>query len=152
MSILDYIFGPPEYGPKNEVQVIISTAAEQSSKANIIYFPLYSTRFRKGKYLMELYLTDGKIFKSESQESYFTAMFELRKQLEYENIQLCCWGARKDVWPSGMQADMGSGLEAGSRNKNQDSIVKDIFSELPVEEVSITGEQKDYIFSEAYNA
>jgi len=148
MSIIDYIFGPLKHGPQNEVQVIISSTTVQSSKAKIIYYPLYSTRFRKGKYQMELYLIDGKIFKSESQESYFTAMFELRKQLESENIKLCCWGAKKDVWPSGMQADMGAGLEAGSRNKDQDSIIKDIFSELPVEEVSHTREQKQYVFSE----
>jgi hypothetical protein len=40
----------------------------------------------------------------------FNCLLDLRRQVEPEGIQLCCQGARRDAWSSGMQRDMGKGL------------------------------------------
>jgi hypothetical protein len=42
----------------------------------------------------------------------FEALRQLRRQFEARGIALCCAGARRDVWSSGMQRDMGMGRAA----------------------------------------
>jgi hypothetical protein len=42
----------------------------------------------------------------------FEGLRLIRRQLDRENLRLCCAGARRDVWSSGMQRDMGMGLTA----------------------------------------
>ncbi len=42
----------------------------------------------------------------------FSALISLREKLEPMGIKILCWGARKDVWPSSCQRDMGGGIEA----------------------------------------
>jgi hypothetical protein len=42
----------------------------------------------------------------------FAALRLIRSQFEADGIRLCCAGARRDVWASGMQRDMGQGLTA----------------------------------------
>jgi len=42
----------------------------------------------------------------------FETLCLIRRQLEDQGVRLCCAGARRDVWPSGMQRDMGQGLVA----------------------------------------
>jgi hypothetical protein len=61
---------------------------------------------------------------------YFGALTEIRRELEAKQIRVLCWGARKDVWPSCMLRDMGSGvtayqlLEDGSNNPDARSILE----------------------------
>lgn len=43
---------------------------------------------------------------------YFEALRLIRRQFEEDGLRLCCAGARRDVWASGMQRDMGGGLTA----------------------------------------
>ncbi len=43
---------------------------------------------------------------------YFHAMQEIRLQLEKDGIFLNCYGASRNVYPSGMAIDMGQGLKA----------------------------------------
>lgn len=43
---------------------------------------------------------------------YFEAMCRIRQQLEAEGISLHCYGASRNVYPSGMARDMGRGLQA----------------------------------------
>ena len=43
---------------------------------------------------------------------YFEALCQIRLQLEAQQIQLLCYGASKNVYPSGMARDMGQGLRA----------------------------------------
>lgn len=43
---------------------------------------------------------------------YFHAMQEIRLQLEKDGIFLNCYGASRNVYPSGMSIDMGQGLKA----------------------------------------
>lgn len=57
-------------------------------------------------------------------------MTDVRKNLETLNIQICCNGAARNVYPSNMQRSMGSGrvaykLYSGERAKLED--VVDIF-------------------------
>ncbi len=40
----------------------------------------------------------------------FECLMSLRELVEPEGILLCCNGARRDAWSSGMQRDMGSGF------------------------------------------
>jgi len=42
----------------------------------------------------------------------FEALLMVRRQLEEQGLRLCCAGARRDAWASGMQRDMGQGLTA----------------------------------------
>jgi hypothetical protein len=46
------------------------------------------------------------------QENFFLALIDLRKILEKSNIQICCNGAAKNVYPSNMQMSMGDCLYA----------------------------------------
>jgi hypothetical protein len=41
--------------------------------------------------------------------SVFAALLDLREQLEMQGIRLCCNGARRNAWSSGMQQDMARG-------------------------------------------
>jgi hypothetical protein len=43
---------------------------------------------------------------------FFQALRLIRTELESDDIRLRCAGARRDVWASGMQRDMGMGLRA----------------------------------------
>jgi len=40
----------------------------------------------------------------------FECLMVLRQQLEPKGVRLCCHGSRRDAWASGMQRDMGAGL------------------------------------------
>ncbi|EKO33163.1 hypothetical protein [Leptospira santarosai] len=67
---------------------------------------------------------------SHSNEDFFSALTDVRKNLETLNIQICCNGAARNVYPSNMQRSMGSGrvaykLYSGERAKLED--VVDIF-------------------------
>lgn len=48
----------------------------------------------------------------EDSEDFFSALLNLRKQLEKHHIQVQCQGSRRDVWPSAMARQMGKGLTA----------------------------------------
>jgi len=39
----------------------------------------------------------------------FDALMSLRSKVEPDRVQLCCNGARRNAWSSGMQRDMGEG-------------------------------------------
>lgn len=60
---------------------------------------------------LKLTLDDGRAFTAESSD-YFECLILVRRDLEAEGIVVCCHGARRDVWPSGMTRDMGAGLKA----------------------------------------
>jgi hypothetical protein len=60
---------------------------------------------------LELNLDDGRVF-SASDGDYFACLVSIRRELEAQGIVVCCQGARKDVWPSGMARDMAAGLQA----------------------------------------
>ena len=45
-------------------------------------------------------------------EDFFSAFAEVRRQLEPFNIRVLCYGACRNVYPSGMLRDMANGLKA----------------------------------------
>lgn len=60
--------------------------------------------------ILELELNDRRF--SSAQDDCFSALLELRKQLEKVNIQIICNGAAKNVYPSAMQFSMGNTRKA----------------------------------------
>jgi hypothetical protein len=78
---------------------------------------------------------------------YFEALCLIRVQLEPKGLRPVCYGASKNVYPSGMARDMGSGLKAyrtrtGERARQSDLVR--IFDTGPdVEPVSVE-EQRAY--------
>ena len=79
--------------------------------AELIYYPRYQSFLRAGACFVELDVGGVGKFSRKSND-YFGAFNMIRRELEKKQIRLLCWGARKDVWPSGMQRDMGAGLTA----------------------------------------
>jgi len=45
-------------------------------------------------------------------DNFFSALLELRNELEKKNIQIICNGSAKNIYPSPMQMNMGSGRSA----------------------------------------
>lgn len=82
-----------------------------------------------------------------SEENYFDALTNLRKKLEEDKIQILCKGANKNVYPSAMQLNMGTGRNAyiltmHKQAKLQD--VVDIFEPSNINECTTIDEQKQY--------
>ncbi len=57
-------------------------------------------------------LTADGINESASSNDYFDTFAKIRKRLAGKSIYPLCYGASKDIWPSGMSRDMGQGLKA----------------------------------------
>lgn len=95
----------------------------------MVSYPRYSSFLRAGACCIELQI-DGVGKFSKKSTDYFGALIDIRRKLEARQIRLLCWGARKDVWPSGMQRDMGGGmtayqlLEDGTNNPDARSILE----------------------------
>ena len=78
--------------------------------------------------LLEITVEGQKI--SYKSENFFSALVNLREELEKKNIQIICNGAAKNIYPSPMQMSMGDGRTAyklcmGKQARNSD--VVDIF-------------------------
>lgn len=78
---------------------------------------------------------------------YFEAMAEIRRELEKDSILLHCYGASKNVYPSGMGPDMGAGLKAykmtlGKRARMEDLVF--IFDTGDDVEPARVSEQKEF--------
>ena len=77
---------------------------------------------------------------------YFTALATVRKELEPQGIKLLCWGARRDVWPRGIQLDWTAGRLACRRGKDfylKES--KSIFAYSPPDTIATVEEQMKYL-------
>ena len=69
----------------------------------------------------ELTLTltgDGRTWKA-TDTSVFAALMGLREQLDAEQIRVCCNGAKRNAWSSGMQQDMARGRAVYLLEENQ---------------------------------
>jgi hypothetical protein len=60
-------------------------------------------------YRLMLEAVDGRSWTALARDL-FASLLELRRKLEPLGIQLCCNGARRDAWPTGMMRDMGGGF------------------------------------------
>jgi len=58
---------------------------------------------------VELRLSDEAVITADEAD-YFEALVTVRRELDRRGLRLCCQGARKDVWASGMSRDMSGGL------------------------------------------
>lgn len=59
-------------------------------------------------------------------EDFFSALQDLRKQLEKRNIQIMCNGAAENVYPSPMQVSMGGGRVAYKLYIGEGAKIKDV--------------------------
>jgi hypothetical protein len=112
-------------------------------EANLVLHTRYRSFLRAGACFIELQAEGVGKFSKHSND-YFGALIKVRRELEAKGIRLLCWGARKDVWPSGMQRDMGAGmtafqlLEDGTNNPD----ARSIFEFAAPETVGTVDEQK----------
>jgi hypothetical protein len=129
--------------PRTTTTVKVQLPDESIVDAEMVDYPRYRSFFRAGACCIELQINGTGKFSSKSND-YFGALIEIRKGLEAKQIRLLCWGARKDVWPSGMQRDMGAGmtayqlLEDGTNNPD----ARSIFEYAAPETVGTIDEQK----------
>lgn len=84
------------------------------------------------------------------EDNYFETLIEIRQELEKMNIKLLCKGCCKNVYPSGMLLNMGSGRKAytliyGEQAK-MDSLV-DIFESCSIDEYATIEQQSEYFES-----
>ncbi len=57
---------------------------------------------------------------------FYDALIEIRKTLEQDNIFPHCYGASRNVFPSGMSRDMGNGLKAYKTEIGKQALRKDL--------------------------
>jgi hypothetical protein len=77
----------------------------------------------------------------------FAALQIIRRKAEGLSWNICCKGARRNVWPSGMSRSMGGGkkayvLEMGQQSR-RDSLVKIFDADIP-ESYSSVADQEAY--------
>ncbi|TBN55544.1 hypothetical protein EYE40_15205 [Glaciihabitans arcticus] len=77
----------------------------------------------------------------------FSALVEVRNQLDAQGILLGVEGSRLQSYPSGMMRDMGAGLsvlrlEMGRPSRRED--FRDIFAEAPLDELATVADQKQF--------
>ena len=129
--------------PRTTIIVKVQFPDNSIYDSELVSYPRYRSFFRPGAYCIELQVTGLGKFSSKSTD-YFEALTQIRRELEAKQVRLLCWGARKDVWPSGMQRDMGGGmrayqlLEDGTNNPD----ARSIFEYAPPETIGTVDEQK----------
>jgi hypothetical protein len=78
--------------------------------------------------------------------SVFAALMNLREQLDPEQILLCCNGARRNAWSSGMQQDMGRGRFVYLLEENQTGRPFEVrtLDSAPSDQIATVPEQKEW--------
>lgn len=82
-----------------------------------------------------------------SEENYFDALTKLRGRLEQDGIQILCKGASRNVYPSAMQLNMGTGRSAYILTMHKQAMqrdVVDIFEPSNINECVSVDEQEQY--------
>jgi hypothetical protein len=96
---------------------------------------------------LEMSLENGELLRFEA-DGLFACLLQAQVHLERTGWLLCCQGARPDVWPSGLLAQMSNGREAyhliAGRKATLEHIV-DIFDPADARQVSTIAAQKEYI-------
>jgi hypothetical protein len=77
----------------------------------------------------------------------FTALMEVRAQVEHDGYLVGCNGARRNAWASGMQRDMGEGLVCylltlGEHESRPPTV--HTLDPAPVEELSTVADQRTF--------
>lgn len=78
--------------------------------------------------------------------SVFAALMGLREQLDMEEIRVCCNGARRNAWSSGMQQDMGRGRFVYLLEENQSGRPTEVHTldAAPCDQIATVQEQKEW--------
>jgi hypothetical protein len=131
--------------PKQSHNVKIQVADGRILETEIISFAKYASKSYAGVTCLEMRVENVGNFHKES-HNYFDALIALREELEPLQIKVLCFGARKDVWASGMQRDMGAGLMAYllSANGEGRKPEQSIFDFAPPEVVGSVSEQREF--------
>ena len=81
-----------------------------------------------------------------SSTSVFAALLDLREQLDMEQIRVCCNGARRNAWSSGMQQDMGRGHHVYLLETNRTGRPTEVrtLDPAPCDQVVTVQEQKEW--------
>jgi len=80
-------------------------------------------------------------------EDYFAALCRIREKLEADGLRPVCYGASRNVYPSGMSRDMGGGLRAHKLKLGQPGRIADlveIFSTGPDVAPVPVAEQREF--------
>lgn len=96
---------------------------------------------------VEIVLNIGDIVIKKQADNFFDALVEIRRELEKENIKLLCKGCCRNVYPSGMILDMGSGRKAYQLTMGEPakmSSLVDIFEICQAEEYASVDEQYNF--------
>ncbi len=83
-------------------------------------------------------------------DNYFETLIKLRRELEKMDIKLLCKGCCKNVYPSGMLLDMGTGRKAYTLSYGEQAKLNsmvDIFDDCSLEEYATIEEQSEYFES-----
>ena len=83
-------------------------------------------------------LDDGRTVSADASD-YFESLLLVRRELEHDGLLVCCQGARRDVWPSGMARDMGAGLKAYVLSIGRQPSQKDLVDIFDPAEQSLIG-------------
>jgi hypothetical protein len=77
----------------------------------------------------------------------FAALQSVRRKAEGRNWMICCKGARRNVWPSGMSRQMGGGIKAyvlEMGRQGRSDLLVEIFDEDTPESYSTVADQEAY--------
>jgi len=80
-------------------------------------------------------------------DDFFTAFAEVRRQLEPLNLRVLCYGACRNVYPSGMLRDMATGLKAyklAFGKKPERSDIVEIFDNGPEMDIASVDDQSRF--------
>ena len=129
-------------GSTNEA-VVLAVGPGDTERECLITWATVSPHVR---YRVTATVADDPLVEAEAADL-FDALRNVRSQLESRDVALCCAGARRDVWSSGMQRDMGQGLTAYiltfPRTTERPSVVK-IFDRAPLEAIATVAEQEAF--------
>ncbi|MDQ3798973.1 MAG: hypothetical protein M3384_05950 [Acidobacteriota bacterium] len=125
--------------------VKVQLANGSITETELCFFAKYASESYYGAAYLELHIENVGSFSGES-HNYFDALINLRKELEPLQIKILCFGARRDVWASGMQRDMGAGLTAYllSAKAEGRKPEQSIFDYAPPETIGTVDEQRKY--------
>jgi hypothetical protein len=132
--------------PRREKEVLVCALVDDGAEKELelVYHSIHANPSSPRACCIDLRFDDGRTV-SGTAHSYFHALLELRKQLEEMGIQLLCWGAKSDVWPTGMEADVGAGLVVSRRTPSGATMNREsIFSRVPKEQVSTVSKQEAF--------
>ncbi len=90
----------------------------------------------------------------ESKRDFFEALRQLRLDLEKSGALLCCFGASENVYPSGMQRDMGPAVGAYKMTLGAQALRRDIVNIFEADETVIpsTVEQQERFRERWFNS